>query len=589
MEKTPRLSIGVAFQPVVNIHSGRCTGYEVLIDGVDPAQYTGTQAFLTAMHDQGRLAEVELEVRRLAAAKAAALPHIGERTLFFNLDCRAAASWAAISDLTATLFRPIAAQTVCDLANVPDDGLPSAWTALLRRNGGLLAVDRLGDCARGLHLLHRADPDYLKIGRSLIERIDQDPRKRVVVAQLVGMAHTLGLQVVAVGVENSRECMVCRELGCDLVQGYFLQPPTAEPEQIADHFPQMENLLNTDRRRRQIDQRWIAQQLELVPAIRIDTPMNKVFDRFARNPNESFLPVVDHAGQPLGILRERDMKNYAYSAFGKDLISNKALGRSPRDFLVRCPITDIGTPLDQMMAIYSAIDATEGLLVTEQMVYRGFLSARSIIRAMHEKTLARARDENPLTKLPGNAVITEYVGARIASAEESVLAYIDFDNFKPFNDTYGFRQGDRAILLFAELLRKGANPQSWFLGHIGGDDFFLGLSDCGEPEGRRTVAGLIRQFASDAESFYDADTRARGFITAQDRDGTPKQFPLLSASAVLLHLPVGAKSGSVDDISSLIAGKKKAAKHSPDKLALAFLPGTEPSAVSEAERIVEPA
>ena len=121
-------------------------------------------------------------------------------------------------------------------------------------------------------------------------------------------------------------------------------------------------------------------------------------------------------------------------------------------------------------------------------------------------------------------------------APPSGIAF-DFDNFKPFNDTYGFRQGDRAILLFAELCRKAARPETWFLGHIGGDDFFIGIRGASVEDGVAEVSALIRQFASDIESFYDPEARARGFITAEDREGKTRTFPLLSASAVLCPLP----------------------------------------------------
>ncbi|MCR6631865.1 MAG: GGDEF domain-containing protein [Magnetospirillum sp.] len=299
--------------------------------------------------------------------------------------------------------------------------------------------------------------------------------------------------------------------------------------------------------------------------------MAKVFDRMGREMGRTIIPVVDKHGQPLGILHERTLKNIAYTAYGRDLVVNKALGRSLRDFMLHCPIAEISTSLDQILAIFSTNDDTEGVIVTEQLCYVGFLSARSIIRAIHEKTLATAREANPLTKLPGNEVINEYLVERLAAGEGSTLAYVDFDNFKPFNDTYGFRQGDRAILLFAELVRRVAGP-GWFIGHIGGDDFFIGFQGKSLEDAVGLVTSLIAKFASDARSFYDPDARERGHIVAQDREGKLKEFPLLSASAVLLAIPQGRKAFTADDISAAIAARKKEAKASPSKIAEAALP-----------------
>lgn len=564
--------LDVAFQAIVNIHSGQCFGHEVLVRGWERHGVDSAEDLLSAAAAAGHLTELEIAIRALVAERASLSPVLTGAALFLNLDPRAAPDLDAIMEATRTLLQPGFAHIVTEISGLPDGGGPSLYPpAKMRRQGGMVAVDRFGGSADSFNLLIGCDPDFIKIDRALIRGIESEARKRVVLAQLIGMAHTLGIEVIAVGIETGRELTVCRELGLDLVQGFYIAPPETDPARLSGHYARLDGLAQQDRRRRQIDQRWVSQQMDQIPAIINDAPIRDMFDRFARDHNTSYVPVVDRAGRPLGIVRESDLKNYAYSAFGKDLIANKALGRKLQDFVVRCPIADISTPLDQMLAIYAAIEDAEGILITEHMIYHGFLTARSLIRAMHEKTLARARDENPLTKLPGNVVIEEYVADCTASGEGAVLAYIDFDNFKPFNDTYGFRQGDRAILLFAELCRKTAVAGRWFVGHIGGDDFFIALQGADEAEAFEAIGDLIARFASDAESFYDHEARAARCIVAQDRDGHTKRFPLLSASAVLVVLPPGSRTVSTDEISAAIAQHKKAAKSAPDKLVSVIL------------------
>jgi len=558
----------VAFQPIANIHTGQCYGHEVLLRGWRQLGLDSAEAALDAAFAAGRLADLEVAVRLKAAALAR--PAITTVPVFVNFDPRAAAASALVMEVTRAALHPLFPQVVTEIATEAVGGLDP-----LKAQGGMVAVDRFGDTADGMHLLIGADPDFAKIGRSFIKDIDTDARKRVVLTQLIAMAHTLGMVVIAVGVETSREFVVCRELGFDLIQGWFVARPMEDCAEAAASYPHIDALVRDERRRRQIDQKWVVEQLDTVPAIRIDADMREVFSRFARNSEANYIPVVDQTGRPLGILRERDLKNYAYSEFGKDLIANKALRRPLHEFMVRCPIADVATPLDQMLAVYSTVADAEGILVSEKMVYRGFLTARSIVRAMHEKTIARARDENPLSKLPGNEVITEFVAdciadANGADAKETVLAYVDFDNFKPFNDTYGFRQGDRAILMFADLCRKAAAARNWFIGHIGGDDFFVGLKGYGQAEAEQAIGDLIRHFASDAESLYDPQARERGFIVAHDREGNLKSLPLLSASAVLFVLPPGCRGATVDGISASIAARKKEAKGAASKLAVAL-------------------
>ncbi|TAN61546.1 MAG: GGDEF domain-containing protein [Magnetospirillum sp.] len=569
--------IRVALQAIVNVHSGQCFGHEVLLRGWEGCGAPSTEEMLSGCHDGGCLVELEIAIRARVAEVAAGIPAVTEAALFVNLDARAAARLDEVMEATRRLLHRRFAHVVTEVSALPEGAVPSLYAAkTMRRSGGLLAVDRFGATPDSLGLLTGCDPDFIKVDRSLIRGIDSDARKRVVLAQMIGMAHTLGIEVIAVGVENGRELTVCRELGLDLVQGNFISPPREDLERLSERYSHVEMLAREDRRQRQIDQKWVLQQMDQVPAILVDAPVSEMFDRFVRSPDNTYAPVVDGSGRPLGIVRESDMKNYAYSTYGKDLIANKALGRQVREFVVRCPIADIATPLDQMLAIYAAVEQADGILLSEHMVYRGFLTARSLIRAMHEKTLARARDENPLSKLPGNVVITEYVADCVAGGQGVVLAYVDFDNFKPFNDTYGFRQGDRAILLFAELCRKTADPQTWFLGHIGGDDFFVGIKTVSREEAVAGIGDLIRRFSSDAESFYDQEARQRGCITAQDREGHVKSFPLLSASAVLFVLPPDCVDVSVDDISSAIAAKKKEAKSAPNKLAVVEFSGGSP-------------
>jgi diguanylate cyclase (GGDEF)-like protein len=273
--------------------------------------------------------------------------------------------------------------------------------------------------------------------------------------------------------------------------------------------------------------------------------------------------VVDDAGRPLGILRESRLKNYVYSPFGKDLIANKQLGRTMTEFVVKCPVIDLATPFDRMLAIFSATDHADGILITTNMVYRGFLSAHSLIRAVHEKTLDRAREENPLTRLAGNAAINEYIAGRLADGEGALLAYIDFDNFKPFNDTYGFRQGDRAIMLFTDLMKKRFGTGDAFLGHVGGDDFFLGLRNHSLIEVEAQILNLLESFRQDVESFYSPEHREAGFIEVKDRNDEFRRFPLMGVSAAVIEMPSGepgSRIATVDCLSTHFADLKKLAK-----------------------------
>jgi len=556
--------ISVAFQAIADIHTGQCTGYEVLA--------RPSVLFEQPFHLESLIA-LEIEVRRVAGEQAALLPLLPNRLLFTNLDWRLAEHCEEIIAANQLYLAPHARQLVTEVTSYGTGPVEAqGWVNQLRNNRGLVALDRFGETPRGMGFLLHCDVDYLKLPRAYISGVDRLARQRLVMSQVVSTAHTLGMQVIAVGIETAAELQICREMGCDMAQGNFIQPPVMDPAQAGTQFETVEILARNDRRHRLVDNKWIDDQLDLTPPLLVDTPMKEVFAVVAKDPSRTLLPVVDHNGHPLGVVREQALRNHVYSAYGKELIANRSLGFSLRSFLERCPIAALSTPLDRLLALYSSDEQADGIIITDQNRYRGFLNARSIIRAMHEKTLARARDENPLTKLPGNDLINEHVVSLLDRGEPSVIAYLDFDNFKPFNDTYGFRQGDRAILLFAELLRKVvASAENRFIGHIGGDDFFVSLTDSPLAEAEGLIDEVIEKFRSDAESFYDAETRQTGFMIGTDRDGVERRFPLLSVSAVLLVIDESCAGCSPDDVSRVLAKHKKTAKSSKSRRAVARL------------------
>jgi GGDEF domain-containing protein len=146
------------------------------------------------------------------------------------------------------------------------------------------------------------------------------------------------------------------------------------------------------------------------------------------------------------------------------------------------------------------------------------------------KMKERAENANPLTKLPGNNVIREEVERRIRSKEKFVAIHADLDNFKAYNDRYGIAKGDDIIKFTSRILenaiRKRGNPSD-FIGHEGGDDFFLITT----PDKAEAVADdIIIGFDTEVKGFYSKEDRQIGHIIEKDRRGETVKFPLMSIS-----------------------------------------------------------
>ncbi len=568
-----------AFQPIVNIHTGSCAGYEVLLRGVEAVGFAGIPDFLDHFFLANRLAEVETLLRKKAMIKFARLPNSTRQRLFFNVDNRVFAE--TVSGLgrlqaTAGLLGLPATAIVLEISEshpFPTASDPTAAIRALKRETFKIALDDFGAGFSGLKMLYVAEPDFLKIDRFFITDIATDSKKKLFLAHIVNVAHVLGIEVIVEGVETEHEFFMCKEIGCDLVQGYLIQRPTTDLAELSPHSEIVEVLSRRERRTRDTDQRIIVERIESIPPMAIDSDMVEVFHRFRDDKTLMLLPLIDSTGAPLGIIRERELKEFVYSAYGKDIIRNKTFGYRPAHFLQRCPIADIHTPAERILEMFSAAESgSEGVLLVEDMRYAGFLSAQSLLKVINEKSLTEARDQNPLTKLPGNAIIMGWIAEALQQAQSAhVFVYFDFDHFKPFNDAYGFRRGDRAILLFAEILSKCLAPLGCRVGHIGGDDFFVCFREALTPTVTAMVLKIVALFAHDVESFYDDADRQRGGLVGSDREGNTRLFPLLGVSAALLEVPAASMPLSIEEIGAMIAQMKKCAKASPDKVCAASL------------------
>jgi len=566
-----------ALQPIVNIHTGMCVGFEALLRNVEQTGFPSIQGFLDGAYCAGVLAAVGSMLRRKAIGKFATTGLADRTRLFFNLDNRELESGDFRSEDTAQTLAThgLSAGTICfelsERHEFPAFQNPLAAFAKLRRHGQKLAIDDFGTGFSGLQLLCAAEPDFIKIDRFFVSDIATDPRKRLICTSIVGIAHVLGISVIAEGVETLQEFFICREVGFDLVQGFFVQRPTTTVEDLASQYTKVAEASRGDRRG-QSDAGLITSHVEHIPALPAGMEMVEVLERFRKDRTHTFFPVVNELEEPVGILHENALREFAYSPYGKDLLRNPWLRRTLRQFAVRCPVADVNMKAERILTLFSLEDDSEGVLVVENQRYVGFLSARSLLRIINEKNLALARDENPLTRLPGNTCIYEFVSEALASqSEASVLIYLDFDNFKPFNDIYGFRAGDRAIQMFAEVLKREMNRDGHFVGHIGGDDFFVGIKGGSLDSACRLVATVASRFREDVRSLYDPADRKRGWVIARDRRGRRHRFPLLSVSAAVLGVGPTQAHPLMDAVLATISRLKKVAKEDDSHVAAGYI------------------
>lgn len=568
-------SVRYALQPIVNIHTGNCIGYEFLLRGTEDAGFSSIQSFFDTAHLDGVLGDVSLALLDKAVESFKDLEADGRR-LFFNLDNRVLEDPAYHSRGVAEVLsnRDLCPNTLCLEVSERHQiqSMQDTMRSLTphRQRTYSIAIDDFGTGFSGFQLLYYSEPDFIKIDRFFISDISHDARKRLFVASIVGVAHLLGVVVIAEGVETLQEYFICREIGCDLVQGYFVQKPQTDLSQLRLTYPHVGEASRSERRSRKPDQALILSRMEKLAVLQEDADIFKVFELFRNHATNTFYPVVSAAGEPIGIIRESDLREYAYSLYGKELLRNPKGRRSIREWTVKCPIADINLPAERILELFSLADASEGVLLVDGMRYAGFLSTRSLLQVVYEKKLLVARDQNPLTRLPGNTMIYEYLSRSLSQrSSHDAFVYFDFDHFKAFNDAHGFRIGDRAIMLFAEILQKFLLREQTFVGHVGGDDFFAGIKSVDLESLLETLEGLVERFSRDVESLHRRADRERGFYTAKARNGVLGRFPLLSVSAAVLVIPRNADNLTTEVVIATMAELKRTVKRQKQRICAA--------------------
>ncbi|HBF38894.1 MAG TPA: GGDEF domain-containing protein [Firmicutes bacterium] len=572
--------IDYAFQPITNSLTGVTFAVEALIRNVEQAGFESIEDFFDQAYQDKVLFALDLELRKIAFYKFSQIEFCQKIKLYYNYDARMLEMpdhrFGATEEIID--FLHLTHETICFELNeryrVEQNEAFRNLLSVFKERGFKLALDDFGAGFSSFELFYHADPDVLKFDRFLIQNIDKDLRKKTFCANIVNMAKLLGVLVIAEGIETPEELATCQKIGFDLIQGYLIQKPVCNIDELSYIHPQIIQSEIDSVSLSSRDVELISREIIKLDTIYVNDDIRILFEKFHKNLQFDFFPVIDKTGIPLGIIHEKNIKKYVYSPYGKDLLCNKSVTTSLVRFISKCPIIDIHTPQEKILEIYLNNPDSEGVIITKGQGYFGFLTAKSLLNIINEKNLALAREINPLTKLPGNILINQYISDLLVSRGNCYyLVYFDFNHFKPFNDKWGFSKGDQVIKIFADILKNVYHSGGAFIGHIGGDDFFIGLK-CEKPcleEELQRVRKVVSQFAYTVRIFHSEDELAKGFFVAKDRYGKTRKFPLMSASAAILEIFGGARSFSAEEVSRMLSQLKKAAKESSENIASASL------------------
>ncbi|MCI9063164.1 MAG: diguanylate cyclase [Clostridia bacterium] len=176
------------------------------------------------------------------------------------------------------------------------------------------------------------------------------------------------------------------------------------------------------------------------------------------------------------------------------------------------------------------------------------------------RLLKTNRRISPLTGLPGNVQIQAELKKHLSRNEDFSVFYLDLDNFKAYNDVYGFLKGDSIIEFTANVITESireVTPQG-FIGHVGGDDFIAIVPTTEKIE--EICQNIIARFDNEVKKFFNDDDRERGYIEIANRKGIIEQFPLTSISIAVV-VAEKRRFGNVLEIGDVAAQVKHRVKN----------------------------
>jgi len=244
--------------------------------------------------------------------------------------------------------------------------------------------------------------------------------------------------------------------------------------------------------------------------------------------------VILDGNKPIGLL----MKNKLYYQLGTHYGVSLYYRRSVERVMDNNPlIVNANLPLEavaQLAMNRHNHNIYDLIIVVRDEQYIGTVSIIHLLKHLTNLQIRCAYNSNPLTGLPGNLLIEEQLKNIIAANQPFAVLYMDLDNFKAFNDYYGFEYGDQALLTTASILSSclaDLGSSKSFLGHIGGDDFVM-ITEWHHIE--KMCSTIVSRFDHEVRTLYSLEDIKKGYITIQNRKGDFENFPLMTISIAVV-------------------------------------------------------
>lgn len=551
------------YQPIVSLQDGSVFGYEALsrITLPDCALQIEQLFDLAAMTQ--KLWELE-RLCRMQALKNAASKPAGAR-LFLNVDPNIIYDPAFISGFTVQMLQEFGLnpdEVIFEITEKRTIEATRAFSSAIKHyqeQNFQVAIDDFGSGYSGLLRACSFSPDYLKIDMGIVRGIHCDSRKKSVMSGIVSFCREAGIFLIAEGVETEEELKTLVQIGVEYGQGFFL----ARPHEQFEVVPSEVKLLIKRARNSSMNLESAGQTFGSVGAIcrksnavRQNEAALTVYESMCADSSITEVCVVNTDGAVLGLLTREHLLGRFSGQFGYSLCYR----REVRD-LLDCEFLSVDSSMTIDSVAAQAMERPtksvyDAVVVTQQGKYFGIVTVRDLLNAAINIRVKNAADASPLTGLPGNNAIQRRIDEVMGDERPCAIVYLDLDNFKAYNDAYGFGCGDNMLKLVAQAMNLCCSAAD-FKGHIGGDDFVIITRDTERLP--RLCGKIISVFSKMLQPLYSEEDWERGYIISKNRNGFSEKFSIATLSiAAVTNQSIS--FSEKDQLSKTIAHAKKQCK-----------------------------
>ena len=528
--------IRTVFQPIVSLENGNVLGYEALSRGPEGTELERPDKLFEAAEKYNRVWEIEYLCRKKAVENAA-LNNIGG-LLFINVDPKVMYNEKFRRGFTKDIISKYNMDPEKIIFEITEKTCIEDYKAFksvidnYTGQGYKIAIDDTGAGYSGLRMIAETSPQFIKLDMELIRDIDTKEINKALVKALKEFCVSCNMDIIAEGIETYEELKALIELGVRYGQGFLIQKPsaalTALRHEVLDFIVEYNHEIRTNN---YFSTAEVPIGKLIENKISINTSMvNREVDKIFREDTAILgIPVVNK-GEIKGLV----MRNVFYSALSTTYGNAIFMNRPVELLMEKNPmVVDYSTPVSYVSNLAvkrKSENIYDCIIISEGNKYHGLITIKELLEYITDKNVEMARNSNPLTGLPGNMLIEDKLNKVIKAPGNKHVLYFDLDNFKAFNDIYGFENGDKVLKMTGELLEQTIGrlgKEKSFLGHIGGDDF-IAIVEIEDP--LPILEDIIKLFDARVKSYYSEKDANRGYFISYDRKGEIDMFPLTTMS-----------------------------------------------------------